>query len=335
MGQIGAMIDDLHMKHKQQKGFPMNRTIRTSLLCLAMVILAACGRQSVDDELLPTAIATLDASSLGAAAEQAATVTLEAPTPTPTLPVAEAAATATEQPDESPLATPATLTATQATTLTGFVTANAPITIEAALTETRAATLQAAGDSLTTTGKMSATTAVSDPAIITNETGLSATVDITTPIQVATTAPVSEAESLLPVTAIATQAGTENTPGMDDKDQDADPYIGLPANIGTALAQADPMHGQQLTLQNGCIGCHNLDPNVMMVGPTWHNIASTAETRVEGQTAAHYIYNSIVAPNDYLVEGYPPGLMVQTFAQTISEQDLADIIGYLLTLREQ
>lgn len=40
-------------------------------------------------------------------------------------------------------------------------------------------------------------------------------------------------------------------------------------------------------------------------GPsTWHDLAETAATRAAGQTAAGYLYTSIVHPNAYVVNGY-------------------------------
>jgi len=107
----------------------------------------------------------------------------------------------------------------------------------------------------------------------------------------------------------------------------------LPAGVAAALAQADPMRGQQLTLSSGCIGCHSLDPNQVMPGPTWRNVAVTAATRVEGESAQVYLYNSIIHPNAYIVEGFQPNIMLQIYQDTLSEQNLADLIAYLLTLR--
>jgi hypothetical protein len=71
---------------------------------------------------------------------------------------------------------------------------------------------------------------------------------------------------------------------------------------------------------------------MMMVGPTWYNLAETAATRVPGQSAEAYLYNSIIHPNDFVVQGYLAGIMLQTYEQTLSDQDLADLITYLLTL---
>ena len=46
-----------------------------------------------------------------------------------------------------------------------------------------------------------------------------------------------------------------------------------------------------------------------------------------------YLYNSIVHPNDYVVEGYPAGVMLQIFGN-LPAQDIADLISFLLTQKE-
>lgn len=143
--------------------------------------------------------------------------------------------------------------------------------------------------------------------------------------------PVATVTTTAPPTTIAPA-----TPPQGENDPTADPlYAGLPSNIATAMLTADPTRGQELTTRYGCIGCHVVDPNVKMAGPTWHNLATVAATRVEGQSAALYLYHSIANPNDYLVEGYPAGLMVQTFSSTLSDQEMADILVYLLSLGEK
>jgi hypothetical protein len=113
-----------------------------------------------------------------------------------------------------------------------------------------------------------------------------------------------------------------------------DPTLaGMPDSILDNMAEADPDNGESLTLSNACTGCHSLDPNQIMAGPTWYNLAERAADRVEGQSAGLYLYNSILHPNDYVVEGYQPNIMLQIYQDTLSEQDLADIISYLLTLQ--
>lgn len=109
---------------------------------------------------------------------------------------------------------------------------------------------------------------------------------------------------------------------------------GLSADFAALLANADPASGQQLSTINGCIGCHSLDPAQAVVAPSWYNMANVAIIRnpaTEGPAA--YLYHSIVAPNDYIVQGYNAGIMPQTYDQTLSDEQMADIVAYLLTLR--
>ena len=107
----------------------------------------------------------------------------------------------------------------------------------------------------------------------------------------------------------------------------------LPAEMVAALAAADVTRGEQLVLMNGCNACHSMQEGVVQVGPSWYNLAGHAETRVPGQSAEAYLYNSIIHPNDYLVEGFQPNLMPQIYEMTLSQEQLADIIAYMLTLR--
>jgi cytochrome c2 len=110
---------------------------------------------------------------------------------------------------------------------------------------------------------------------------------------------------------------------------------GLADDLAAAVASGDPAHGEQLALQNACIGCHSLDPNVTMPGPTWHNIGNTAVGRVPGLSPAAYLDHSIVNPSEYVVPNFPDGIMPKTFGQTLSVQDQGDLIAYLLTLTQE
>jgi cytochrome c len=44
-----------------------------------------------------------------------------------------------------------------------------------------------------------------------------------------------------------------------------------------------------------------------------------------------YLYESIVQPNAYLVEGFQQGLMPATFDQSLTPQKKADLIAFLMT----
>ncbi|MEX1019789.1 MAG: c-type cytochrome, partial [Litorilinea sp.] len=108
-------------------------------------------------------------------------------------------------------------------------------------------------------------------------------------------------------------------------------YAGV-ADDGLALLNnANPDNGQNIALANGCVGCHALDPAVQMSGPTWHNVADAASSRVPGQGPANYLWESILQPNAYVVSGYPADVMPQNYGELLSEDDLADMVAYLLT----
>lgn len=112
-------------------------------------------------------------------------------------------------------------------------------------------------------------------------------------------------------------------------------YAGLPDDVRKAVEGADVSAAQTVALKYGCVGCHALDPNQKMTGPTWHNVGDTAVTRVPGESPAQYIYQSIVEPNAHVVEGYPGNVMPQTFKDMLSPQELAEMVAYLLSQNGQ
>ena len=114
-------------------------------------------------------------------------------------------------------------------------------------------------------------------------------------------------------------------------------YAGLPEEFATALASANPENGPNVALVNACVGCHAVDPEQEMTGPTWHNLGDTAISRQldSGVSPALYVYNSILAPGDYIVAGYDDGLMPATYQDTLSTSDLADVVAYILDQYEQ
>jgi cytochrome c551/c552 len=108
-------------------------------------------------------------------------------------------------------------------------------------------------------------------------------------------------------------------------------YAGLPPEISELMANADPAHGEQLAQVNACIGCHSVDPNVQLAGPTWHNIGDIAANRQPGTSPALYLLSSIEKPDDFVVPTFSDQVMPENFGDTLSDQDLADLLAYLLT----
>ena len=85
--------------------------------------------------------------------------------------------------------------------------------------------------------------------------------------------------------------------------------------------------------QAGCITCHSLQANTVIVGPSMAGIGTTAATRVSGLSAEAYIRQSILHPNDYIVEGFQPNIMVQVWEDELTAAQVDDLVAYLLTLK--
>ncbi len=82
-----------------------------------------------------------------------------------------------------------------------------------------------------------------------------------------------------------------------------------------------------------CSQCHNVDSTDRLIGPGLQGIGERAATRVDGQTAVEYIRTSIVEPNAHIVEAdppYPESLMPQVYADVFTDDEINDIIAYLL-----
>jgi cytochrome c2 len=110
---------------------------------------------------------------------------------------------------------------------------------------------------------------------------------------------------------------------------------GLPEDLVAAVTSGDPARGEQLALQNGCVGCHSLDPNVTMTGPTWYNMGNTAVGRQPGVSPAAYLDHSIVNPGEYVVPNYPDNIMPRNYGEILSVQDQGDLIAYLLAQTQE
>lgn len=84
--------------------------------------------------------------------------------------------------------------------------------------------------------------------------------------------------------------------------------------------------------QAGCVTCHSLTPGETIVGPSMAGIASRAGSTVSGQSAEEYIRESILTPDAHLVETFPAGTMPQVWGDELSDEQLNQIVAYLLTL---
>ena len=91
----------------------------------------------------------------------------------------------------------------------------------------------------------------------------------------------------------------------------------------------------------GCNTCHvtpglpNIDSG--MLGPDQSNLGTVAGSRREGYTAEEYIRESILSPNEFIVEECPLGqclqVMPQNYGELLKEEELNAMVAYLLSLQ--
>ena len=133
--------------------------------------------------------------------------------------------------------------------------------------------------------------------------------------------------------------------GGGDSD-DAAPASTAPTSQPAAAPVGDAAAGQALFEQQvtngnaGCVTCHSLEAGKVLVGPSLAGIASRAGSTVDGEDAQQYLHQSIVDPNAHLATGCnaadliapcTAGLMPLDWAQKLSEQEINNLVAFLLT----
>jgi cytochrome c2 len=108
-----------------------------------------------------------------------------------------------------------------------------------------------------------------------------------------------------------------------------------PSRIGDPAAGKELFHQTTIDSAPGCTTCHSTQPDKIIVGPSLAGIANRAGARVSGQTAEDYLHNSILDPNQYVVDGFSPGLMYQNYKDVLTDEQINDLIAYLSTLNLQ
>jgi mono/diheme cytochrome c family protein len=118
------------------------------------------------------------------------------------------------------------------------------------------------------------------------------------------------------------------------------PVVGT--DITKELPEGDAEAGETLATSLGCIACHIAAPT----GPAWlptadqPGIGDRAAARLsqpdyagEAETPEQYLFESVVAPNAYIVSGFSEGIMPAIYSTSLTDQDMADLIAYMLTLK--
>jgi cytochrome c oxidase subunit 2 len=84
----------------------------------------------------------------------------------------------------------------------------------------------------------------------------------------------------------------------------------------------------------GCVACHTID-GTSVVGPTWQGLFGHEVTLEDGTTVvanADYLRDSILNPNDQIVEGFQPNLMPPIYAEQLTDEQIEDLIAYIESL---
>ncbi len=121
------------------------------------------------------------------------------------------------------------------------------------------------------------------------------------------------------------------------------PAVGNDAKVADAIVEAmvgDPARGETLykgeskTELNkilGCKACHLEGAQAPLTAGTWDRVVTDRLTQPQfaGYTPEHYLIESILQPNAYIVPSYASGLMPEKLGERMSAKDLADIVAYL------
>ena len=108
----------------------------------------------------------------------------------------------------------------------------------------------------------------------------------------------------------------------------ADTYA---SEVAALLETADAAAGEALITRYGCVACHAGAGADNKLAPAFDGIGSRAGIRRPPLPAEAYIYESIVHPTAFEVEGYS-GNMPVIYDSLIPDEDLGSLIAYLLTL---
>lgn len=109
----------------------------------------------------------------------------------------------------------------------------------------------------------------------------------------------------------------------------ATPIGGLPSPTPEL---GDAMNGQILfNTDAACFSCHSVNAGEWLVGPSLAGIPARAGERIAG-LAAHDYLRMIIRDPDRITPSLIPGIMPRTYAQTLTDRQIEDLVAYLMTL---
>jgi cytochrome c551/c552 len=135
--------------------------------------------------------------------------------------------------------------------------------------------------------------------------------------------------ALFPLLAVLLAGCGSTVPGGDRKVTTPTPVtvIGKLPSEGPA---GDAARGKLLFMKAGCGTCHVFTPagTTGRVGPNLDHLPAQAKVANQG-TLAEFVKTSIVNPGEYIAPGYP-NAMPPNYGKTLSDQQLADLVAFLV-----
>lgn len=129
---------------------------------------------------------------------------------------------------------------------------------------------------------------------------------------------------------VAMLAVTVTACGGDSTSEDTAPQAG--DDVAAAVDGEELFNRTVLANNGGCITCHSLTPDKVLVGPSLADIGVTAADRVAGTSASDYLFESITHPDAFVVEGFVAGRMPGNWTEGLSTEEIAALVDYMLTL---
>jgi len=92
--------------------------------------------------------------------------------------------------------------------------------------------------------------------------------------------------------------------------------------------------GEQIAANKGiCLTCHTIGSSGPLRFPDLSGIGARAGTRVEGMSDIEYLAHSLYAPNEYIVEGFAPGMPeIHRPPIGLTDQEIRAVIAWLQSL---
>lgn len=112
-------------------------------------------------------------------------------------------------------------------------------------------------------------------------------------------------------------------------------FAGVSEDVVDAIQNGDPVEAMELSELHGCAGCHSMEDGEVLSGPSWYDIGNVSVGRVDGESPALYLYNSITQPNAFVVKRFDGGVMPEDFSEKLTTAEIGSLIAYLLQQTEE